>query len=147
MKKIIVAIVVYSAITPTSCLAAESLCPFPRGLQITTQATKEAVNFKNAGIPKSELLSKLPKGQEDWVYKLLNEIVDEVYSYPTLKPEVYGAYRFEHCFISSKYPSEISKVVFSQAHPRLIKCEEILVEKERTLCAINVVHDVSGIPD
>ncbi|MGJ4748451.1 hypothetical protein ACQV5M_18975, partial [Leptospira sp. SA-E8] len=127
-----------------NAFAAEDICPFPAGVQASIGASKQAIAAKNSGVSKEDLLKKIPQGIE--VSRLLTEIVQEVYDFPTLRPEVYAAYRFNLCLVATKYPEQVSEIKFSDAHALLQKCESISEEGARPPCAMRVVHTISGIP-
>lgn len=129
--------------------AAEKICPLPIGLQTSTGVSKEAINAKKIGVSKSALQLKIPKAKPDneWLTSLMREIVDEVYDYPTLRPEVYAAYRFEGCFVKQQHQDLAVYLDFAKAHLLLQECELIPEEGARPSCAMRVVHKISGIPE
>lgn len=129
--------------------AAEKICPLPIGLQASTGVSKEAINAKITNISKSALQLKIPKATPDneWLTSLMLEISDEVYDYPTLRPEVYAAYRFEVCFVKQQHQDQVVNLDFAKAHPLLQECELIPEEGARPSCAMRVVHKISGMPE
>nr|NLU60116.1 hypothetical protein [Pseudomonas sp. BIGb0427] len=66
--------------------------------------------------------------------KMLKSIVDEVYDYPALLPEVYAAFRFEHCFVSQQHAEQVAAMKFADAYPLLKKCEQIDPQGSTALC-------------
>jgi hypothetical protein len=78
---------------------------------------------------------------------MLKSIVDAVYDYPVLLPEVYAAYRFEHCFVSQQHAEQVAAMKFADAYPLLKKCELLEPEGARPPCAMRVVHRVSGVAE
>lgn len=128
-------------------MASETLCPLPIGINASIGAAKEAIAAKEAGTPKADLLKKITQGPDNPVGQLLKDIVNEVYDHPTLRPEVYAAYRFEHCFVSQQHPTEVASIQFAEAYPLLHKCELVTPEGARPPCAMKVVHQLTGVPE
>lgn len=148
MKRILTFPFLAAFLLPFSSVSAEEICPLPRGMQASIGAARQVVEAKNAGVSKVDLISKIPSNQnEKWLSLLLREMVEEVYGYATLRPEVYAAYRFEYCFAAQKDPGAVSKIKFSDAHPLLQKCDLIEQEGARPPCAMKVLHAVSDIPE
>jgi hypothetical protein len=140
----------FAGFTLLSCMAsalAAPICPFPDGMQASVGASKQVIESKRIGISKGELLAKISPGINGQISQMLKNIVDEVYDYPTLLPEVYAAYRFEHCFVSQQHAEQVATLKFADAYPLLKKCELLEPEGLRPPCAMRVVHTVTGIPE
>jgi hypothetical protein len=138
--------------TVLSCMAsaaawAASDCPFPQGMQASIGASKQAIEARQAGVAKDELLSRISPAANGPMSQMLKTIVDEVYDYPALLPEVYAAFRFEHCFVSQQHPEQVAAMKFADAYPLLKQCEQVEPQGARPPCAMRVVHTVSGIPE
>ncbi|PWB32349.1 hypothetical protein DCO48_13500 [Pseudomonas sp. SDI] len=138
--------------TLLSCIASASAfgepsCPFPEGMQASISASKQVVEARQAGITKDDLLTQISPGLNGQMSQLLKSIVDEVYDHPLLRPEVYAAYRFEHCFVSQQHAEQVAALKFADAYPLLKQCELIDPEGARPPCAMRVVHTVTGIPE
>lgn len=146
MKRMFVVLGLISSMAATSAQAASD-CPFPKGVQASIGASRAAVEARQAGIKKEALLAKISPQTDGDLYPTLKSIVDEVYDYPPLRPEVYGAYRFERCFVSQQHADKVAAINFAEVHPLLKKCEEITPEDARPRCAMGVVHSVTGIPE
>lgn len=129
-----------------SALGASS-CPFPAGMQASMGASKEAIAAKQAGVTKSDMLIRIDSGLNAQMKPLLKSIVDEVYDHPTLLPEVYAAYRFEHCFVSQQHAEQMAALKFADVYPLLKKCEQIEPQGARPPCAMRAVHTLTGIPE
>lgn len=141
-----------SVFTLLTCMASASVfaasdCPFPQGMQASIGASKEAVAARQAGVAKADLLAKISNESSPQMSRLLKTIVDEVYDFPPLRPEVYAAYRFEHCFVSQQHAEQLSALKFADAYPLLKQCEQINPEGARPPCAMRVVHTVTGISE
>jgi hypothetical protein len=124
---------------------AASDCPFPQGMQASIGASKQAIEARQAGVAKDELLTGMSPAANGQMSRMLKSIVDEVYDYPVLLPEVYAAYRFEHCFVSQQHAEQVAAMKFADAYPLLKKCELLEPEGARPPCAMRVVHRVSGV--
>ncbi|MNP32664.1 hypothetical protein D3C76_1258600 [compost metagenome] len=135
-----------SCMASASALAASD-CPFPQGMQASIGASKEAIAARQAGVAKDDLLSRISPAANGQMSKMLKSIVDEVYDYPALKPEVYAAFRFEHCFVSQQHAEQVAAMKFADAYPLLKKCEQLDPEGARPPCAMRVVHTLTGIPE
>jgi hypothetical protein len=138
--------------TVLSCMASASAwaasdCPFPQGMQASIGASKQAIEARQAGVAKDELLSRIFLAANGPMSQMLKTIVDEVYDYPALLPEVYAAFRFEHCFVSQQHPEQVAAMKFADAYPLLKQCEQVEPQGARPPCAMRVVHTVSGIPE
>lgn len=136
--------------TLLSCMASASAfaasdCPFPQGMQASIGASKQAIEARQAGVAKDELLTGMSPAANGQMSRMLKSIVDEVYDYPVLLPEVYAAYRFEHCFVSQQHAEQVAAMKFADAYPLLKKCELLEPEGARPPCAMRVVHRVSGV--
>jgi hypothetical protein len=147
LKAIAILIALQIIFLPNLAIANDSSCPFPLGAQASIGASKEAIAAKNSGTLKKDLIENLQKTENQrQISPLLNQIINEVYDYPTLRPEVYAAYRFELCFAMQSHPNQAAEIKFSDALPLLQKCELIPQEGARPPCAMEVVHTISGIP-
>ena len=135
-----------SCMASASALAASD-CPFPQGMQASIGASKQAIAARQAGVAKDELLTKISPAADGQMSKMLKSIVDEVYDYPVLLPEVYAAFRFERCFVSQRHGEQVAAMKFADAYPLLKKCELLEAEGARPRCAMRVVHAVSGVPE
>jgi len=138
--------------TVLSCMASASAwaasdCPFPQGMQASIGASKQAIEARQAGVAKDELLFRISPAANGPMSQMLKSIVDEVYDYPALLPEVYAAFRFEHCFVSQQHPEQVAAMKFADAYPLLKQCEQVEPQGARPPCAMRVVHTVSGIPE
>ncbi|MDD1014194.1 hypothetical protein [Pseudomonas rubra] len=138
--------------TLLSCIASASAfggssCPFPEGMQASVSASRQVVEARQAGITRDDLLTQISPGLNGQMSQLLKSIVDEVYDHPFLQPEVYAAYRFEHCFVSQQHAEQVAALKFADAYPLLKKCELIDPKGARPPCAMRVVHTVTGIPE
>ncbi|WP_460421620.1 hypothetical protein [Pseudomonas sp. ZL2] len=129
-----------------SALAASD-CPFPQGIQASIGASKQAIAARQAGVAKDDLLTRISPAANGQMSQMLKSIVDEVYDYPALLPEVYAAFRFEHCFVSQQHAEEVAAMKFADAYPLLKKCEQLDPEGARPPCAMRVVHTLTGIPE
>ncbi|MDR6610485.1 hypothetical protein [Pseudomonas synxantha] len=146
MTKMVVVFTLLGYMVLASALAASD-CPFPQGMQASIGASKQAIEARQAGVAKDDLLARVSPDANPQMSRLLKSIVDEVYDYPALRPEVYAAYRFEHCFVSQQHTEQMSAMKFADAWPLLKKCEQIEPEGARPPCAMRVVHRVTGIPE
>ncbi|MBZ9779984.1 hypothetical protein K9857_00255 [Pseudomonas sp. REP124] len=146
MTRMVAVLTLLGCITSASALAASD-CPFPQGMQASIGASKEAIAARQAGVAKDVLLARITPSADGQMSRMLKNIVDEVYDYPALRPEVYAAYRFEHCFVSQQHAEQVSAVKFADVYPLLKKCEQIDPEGARAPCAMRVVHTVTGIPE
>ncbi|MBS7596722.1 hypothetical protein [Pseudomonas sp. RC2C2] len=135
-----------SCMASASALAASD-CPFPQGVQASIGASKEAIAARQAGVAKDDLLTRISPTANGQMSKMLKSIVDEVYDYPALLPEVYAAFRFEHCFVSQQHAEQVAAMKFADAYPLLKKCEQLDPEGARPPCAMRVVHTLTGIPE
>jgi hypothetical protein len=116
-------------------------------MQASIGASKQAIEARQAGVAKDELLSRISPAANGPMSQMLKTIVDEVYDYPALLPEVYAAFRFEHCFVSQQHPEQVAAMKFADAYPLLKQCEQVEPQGARPPCAMRVVHTVSGIPE
>ncbi|AWY44192.1 hypothetical protein DKY63_31495 [Pseudomonas putida] len=146
MTRMIAVFTLLGCMASASALAASD-CPFPQGMQASIGASKQAIAARQAGVAKADLLAKVSPDANPQMTRLLKTIVDEVYDYPALRPEVYAAYRFEHCFVSQQHAEQMSAMKFADAWPLLKQCEEIEPEGARPPCAMRAVHKVTGIPE
>lgn len=135
-----------NSMASASALAASD-CPFPQGLQASIGASKEAIAARQAGVAKDDLLTRISTPANGQMSQMLKNIVDEVYDYPALLPEVYAAFRFERCFVSQQHAEQVAAMKFADAYPLLKKCEHLEPEGARPPCAMRVVHTVTGIPE
>ncbi|MFJ2548735.1 hypothetical protein ACIOVF_20000 [Pseudomonas sp. NPDC087612] len=135
-----------SCMASASALAASD-CPFPQGMQASIGASKEVIAARQAGVAKGDLLTRISPAADGQMSKMLKSIVDEVYDYPALLPEVYAAFRFEHCFVSQQHAEQVAAMKFADAYPLLKKCEQIDPQAARPPCAMRVVHTLTGIPE
>lgn len=135
-----------SCMASTSALAASD-CPFPQGMQASIGASKQAIEARQAGVAKDDLLTRISPAANGQMSQMLKNIVDEVYDYPALLPEVYAAFRFERCFVSQQHAEQVAAMKFADAYPLLKKFEQLDPEGARPPCAMRVVHTVTGIPE
>lgn len=146
MTRMAAVLTLLSCMASASALAASD-CPFPQGMQASIGASKQAIAARQAGVAKDDLLSRISPAANGQMSKMLKSIVDEVYDYPALKPEVYAAFRFEHCFVSQQHAEQVAAMKFADAYPLLKKCEQLDPEGARPPCAMRVVHTLTGIPE
>lgn len=129
-----------SALTASDCL-------FLQGMQASIGASKQAIAAGQAGVAKDELLTRMSPAANGQMSKMLKSIVDEVYDFPVLLPELYADFQFEHCFVSQQHGEQVAAMKFADAYPLLKKCELLEAEGARPPCAMRVVHTVTGIPE
>lgn len=146
MTRIATVFTLLSCMASASALAASD-CPFPQGMQASIGASKQAIEARQTGVTKGELLTKISSAADGQMSKMLKSIVDEVYDYPVLLPEVYAAFRFERCFVSQQHGEQVAAMKFADAYPLLKKCELLEPEGARPPCAMRVVHTVTGVPE
>lgn len=146
MPRVATVFILLGCMASASALGADS-CPFPEGMQASIGASRQAIEARQAGVAKTDLLAKISSGLDGRISRLLKSIVDEVYDHPVLRPEVYAAYRFEHCFVSQQHAEQVAAMKFADAYPLLKKCEQLDPEGTRPPCAMRVVHTVTGIPE
>ena len=146
MTRMAAVFMLLSCMASASALAASD-CPFPQGLQASIGASKQAIAARQAGVAKDDLLSRISPSADGEMSQMLKSIVDEVYDYPVLLPEVYAAFRFERCFVSQQHAEQVATMKFGDAYPLLKKCEHLDQEGARPPCAMRVVHTVTGIPE
>lgn len=146
MTRMVAVFTVLGCMASASALAASS-CPFPQGMQASIGASKQAIEARQAGVAKADLLARMSPAADGPMSQMLKSIVDEVYDYPALLPEVYAAFRFEHCFVSQRHAEQAAAMKFADAYPLLKQCEQIEPQGARPPCAMRVVHTVSGIPE
>ncbi|QPG61873.1 hypothetical protein HFV04_020405 [Pseudomonas sp. BIGb0427] len=108
--------------TLLSCIASASAFggssyPFPEGMQASISASRQVVEARQAGITRDDLLTQISPGFNGQMSQLLKSIVNEVYDHPFLQPEVYAAYRFEHCFVSQQHAEQVAALKFADAYP------------------------------
>lgn len=139
----------FFALTLLSSLTiATELCPMPLGVQIAIQASQQAIEARNLGKNKNELLAGIAKDDEkSWIRVILLEMVDEVYDFPPLSNDVYSAYRFEKCLILNRDDVGFEKIIYKNVYPYLEKCQLLSGKKERSTCAMKALHISSGIPE
>ncbi|MDR0277348.1 MAG: hypothetical protein LBJ37_05650 [Paucimonas sp.] len=126
---------------------AASDCPLPQGMQASISLAKQALGAREAGVTKRDLLTYAPPVSDVQMPEVFKAIVDEVYDFPPLRPEVYAAYRFEHCFVSQQHAARLASLKFADVHPLLKQCEQIEPEGARPPCAMRALHKVTGIPE
>ena len=146
MTRMAAVFILLSSMTSTSVLGASG-CPFPEGMQASIGASKQVIGARQAGVSKDDLLTRISPEANAQMSQMLKSIVDEVYDHPALQPEVYAAYRFEHCFVSQQHAEKVAAMKFADAYPLLKKCEQLNPEGARPPCAMRVVHTVTGIPE
>ena len=138
--------VLMALLSSLNALASPEVCPVPQGFSVSIQASKQAMDAKVFGVRKETLQKGLrsDKTREEWITNLLNEIVDEVYSDEGfLDSDIYAFYRGELCFVNSQVKDKIISIDFNQARPLLLDCEK---SEEKPICALKVVHQLTGIP-
>ena len=96
-----------------------------------------AVNNKTKGVSKKAMKKALPpldSSPNTELLRSMHEILDEVYDYEELDPQIYSVYRSEICF--RRINEKETPTDFSLSHPKLQECSKISDKKIE--CAMGV---------
>ncbi len=146
MTRMVALLALLGTLASTAALAASD-CPLPQGMQASVDLAKQALRAREAGVTKRDLLTYAPPVSDVQMPEVFKAIVDEVYDFPPLRPEVYAAYRFEHCFVSQQHAEQLASLKFADVYPLLKQCEQVDPEGARPPCAMRALHKVTGIPE
>ncbi len=112
------------------------------------QITASAIDYKNKGKTKEEMLKPLPpkehlqkfanvKNGKVLIGLAMYDVIDEIYDYEVLPISVYAPFASEKCV---RRANKLPIIPYSQAFPLLKKCSLLNDSKEQLECAFKVVN-------